>query len=171
MAIASLDAAGAISFKRERYHLRWCDQEAAVRSPYRTRSTHNASGNDCLASSDRGGAVCVHKPHPGASHGAGVRPTTLAFLPRPSLQYEKCDCQYSKFSCRYRDVCGRVGFLGSGIIKLMITKRGFYVGNGLFREGLAEIDPADFASKDIAERIYIQLCLMCRGDRVRDKYM
>ena len=53
----------------------------------------------------------------------------------------------------------------------MITKRGFYVGNGLFPEGLAEIDPADFGSKYIAEQIYIQLCLMCRGDRVRDKYM
>ena len=68
-------------------------------------------------------------------------------------------------------MCEQLGFLDSGTIKSMITKRDFYVGNGLFREGLAEIDPADFGSKDIAERIDIQQCLMCRGDRVRDQYM
>ena len=109
MAIASLGAAGTISFKRERYRLRWCDEEAAAHSKYRTCSTHNASGSDCPTSRDRGGVICVHKPHPCASHGAGVRPTTRGFLPRPSLQYEKCDCQYTKLSCRYRDVCERVG--------------------------------------------------------------
>ena len=50
----------------------------------------------------------------------------------------------------------------------MIAKRAFYVDNGLFRKGLDEIDPADFSSKDSAERIDIQRYLMCRGDRVRD---
>ena len=109
MAIASLNAVGTISFIRGRYRSRRCDEEAAARSPYRTRSKHNASDSDCPTSPDRGGAICVHRPHRRASHGAGVRPTTRGSLLRPSLQYEKCDCQYTKLSCRYRDVCGRVG--------------------------------------------------------------
>ena len=107
MAIASLGAAGTISFKRERYRLRWCDEEAAAHSKYRTCSTHNASGSDCPTSPDRGGAICVYRPHLGALHGAGVRPTKPCFLRRPFLQYEKCDCLYTKLSDRYRDVCGR----------------------------------------------------------------
>tara|TARA_E500000331_G_scaffold18255_1_gene16146 strand:- start:859 stop:1005 length:147 start_codon:yes stop_codon:yes gene_type:complete len=48
----------------------------------------------------------------------------------------------------------------------MVTERGFYVRNGLFRKWLAEINSADFSSKYIAEWFDIQRCLMSRSYRV-----
>ena len=107
MAIVSLNAVGTISFIQGRYRSRRCDEEVVARSPYQNRSKHNASDSDCPTSPDRGGAICVHRPHRGVSHCAGVRPTKSCFLRRPFLQYEKCDCPYTKLSDRYRDVCGR----------------------------------------------------------------